>query len=247
MPTAADLSLPTIKQERSLRSSVTDALRLAIVTGELVEGELYSAPTLAEPLGVSATPVREAMMDLAREGMVTTVKNKGFRVNRTPRAELAQLTQVRQLLEGPAMRAVAGVVPSEEITRLRGVADAILQAAREGDLKTYLSLDRELHAALLSHTRNNYLVRLATDLRGRTKLKALRMLADNGELDGSAQEHHELLDYIEQGDGDAAQALIVRHIGHSSGLWSTGADEPDVEPGPDWPRNLANDPRGKPA
>ena len=220
--TASDIPLGEIQQNKSLRSSVTDALRSAIILGDLTEGTVYSAPALAAPMGVSATPVREAMMDLAREGLVTTMKNKGFRITEMTAADLEEQTQVRQLLEGPAMRALAGHVPAEELAALRDLADRIADAARDGDLHSYLQGDRELHARLLEHTGNRRLVDLTTRLRGQTRLRALRALADSGRLVDSAQEHHRLLDLLAAGDGDGAFALIVRHIGHASRLWSTG-------------------------
>ena len=78
---SAGPSLPALGGPRiSYRERVVDALRAALIAGELRPGEVYSAPALAGRFGVSATPVREAMLDLVREGLVDTVPNKGFRV-----------------------------------------------------------------------------------------------------------------------------------------------------------------------
>lgn len=224
---SSDIPLGEIQQYKSLRSSVTDALRTAIIIGDLEEGELYSAPALATPLGVSATPVREAMMDLAHEGLVTTVKNKGFRITVMTGADLEEQTQVRQLLEGPAMRALAGRLPTEDLTELRELAERVAAGARDGDLNAYLQGDREFHAHLLEYTGNRRLVELTTRLRGQTRLKALRKLANSGRLVDSAQEHHQLLDLLAAGDGAGAFDLINLHIGHAARLWSTGDEETD--------------------
>lgn len=233
-----NIPLGEIQQFKSLRDSVTDALRSAIILGDLDEGQLYSAPALAAALGVSATPVREAMMDLAREELVTTVKNKGFRVTVMTGAALEEQTQVRQLLEGPAMRALAGRLPAGDLPGLRELADRIADGARNGDLHSYLNGDRELHARLLEYTGNRRLVELTTRLRGQTRLKALRKLAESGRLVESALEHHRLLDVLEAGDGEAAYALIVLHIGHASRLWSTGDEGPDNAGSGDGPVSL---------
>ena len=80
VPTSNQLPIAPLGRHHSLRESVTESLRAAIIAGTLKEGTLYSAPALAAAFGVSATPVREAMMDLTREGLVETVKNKGFRI-----------------------------------------------------------------------------------------------------------------------------------------------------------------------
>lgn len=220
----ASIPLTEIPQAQSLRQSVTEALRTAVIVGDLEEGQLYSAPTLAALLGVSATPVREAMMDLAREGLVTTAKNKGFRVTEMTPADLEQQTQVRQLLEAPAMRAVAGLIPEDDYPGLTAIATEVEEAAKRSDLRTYLMGDLRFHAALLSYTRNERLVRLASDLRGQTRLKALHALADRGQLVDSAREHHTLLRLLRDGDGEGAYDLIVLHIGHASKLWATGTE-----------------------
>ena len=95
----------------NLRDRVSQALRSAIISGEMEPGVVYSAPSLAARFGVSATPVREAMLDLVREGMVTIVPNKGFRVTEVDDASLDQTTQIRQLLEPPVVGRVTAPGP----------------------------------------------------------------------------------------------------------------------------------------
>ena len=225
MANGRDIPLKAVQQYQSLRSAVIEALRTAIVVGDLREGELYSSFALAEPLGVSATPVREAMMDLAGEGLVTTVKNKGFRVTvMTPR-DLEEMAEVRQLLEPPAVREVVGTIPDADYEALRSLAGQIVDAAKEGDLHTYLTVDREFHADILRYTDNSRLVTLATKLRAQTPLKALRPLADAGKLVDSAREHEQLLDLMVSGDADGAYDLMMRHIGHASRLWAEGTED----------------------
>ncbi|GGX55096.1 hypothetical protein GCM10010341_90060 [Streptomyces noursei] len=84
-----------------LRDQVAHALRAALISGELRPGEVYSAPVLAEDFGISATPVREAMLDLTREGLVEPVRNKGFRVTEVNERDLDQYSEIRTLIEVP--------------------------------------------------------------------------------------------------------------------------------------------------
>ncbi|MFG2586482.1 GntR family transcriptional regulator [Streptomyces malaysiensis] len=89
-------ALPTLGgTRRSYRERVADALRAALIAGELRAGEVYSAPTLAARFGVSSTPVREAMLDLVKEGLVDTVPNKGFRVTAVSDRQLDEYTHIR--------------------------------------------------------------------------------------------------------------------------------------------------------
>lgn len=220
-----NLPIAPLGPQRSLRESVTESLRTAIIAGSLEEGTLYSAPALGAAFGVSATPVREAMMDLAREGLVETVKNKGFRVTRMSDRELDEITQIRLLLEPPVVADIAGNIPPEGITSLRALADAIVAAAREGDLAAYLAADRDFHAEVLRYAGNAQLVDLATSLRMKTRMYGLKSLSESNRLADSAQEHHELLDLLDAGNSEAALALMRRHISHARGLWATGEQE----------------------
>ena len=109
----------------SLREQVSRALEAAMVAGELKPGEMYSAPALGELFGVSATPVREAMQDLAKDGFVEAVRNRGFRVIEMSDADLDQISQIRLLLEVPTTVEVADVITPEAIERLTAIADDI--------------------------------------------------------------------------------------------------------------------------
>lgn len=222
---ANNLPIAPLGRQRSLRESVTESLRAAIIAGSLEEGTLYSAPALGAAFGVSATPVREAMMDLAREGLVETVKNKGFRITSMSDRELDEITEIRLLLEPPVMADVAGTIRESDMERLHAMAESIVDAARDGDLAAYLAADRDFHAALLEYGGNKQLVDLATSLRTRTRMYGLKSLSESNRLADSAQEHHELLDLIAAGDGPGARELMRRHIGHARGLWATGDEE----------------------
>ena len=214
--------LTQLKRPLNLRETVLNQIRTAIVTGELPEGELVSAPTLGQLFGVSATPVREAMMDLAREGLVETVKNKGFRITTMTEKDLDDLAEIRLLLEPPIMHQVVGNIPDEAFDELLELADRSLKGAETEDLTEYLRHDRAFHALLLSFSGNAQLVELATSLRVRTRMYGLVALASAGKLAASAKEHHTLIDLLRAGKADEAEALLRRHIGHARGEWATG-------------------------
>lgn len=222
MPKIASKLTP-LERPRNLRETVLDQLRAAIITGELAEGTVVSAPVLGQALGVSATPVREAMMDLAREGLVETIKNKGFLVTSMTDKELDDLAAVRLLIEPPSMHAVIDNIPEEAFTELERIADLCLEAAQSEDLRDYLSHDRDLHALILTHTGNPQLVELATSLRLRTRMYGLVVLARTGRLAESAREHHTLIQLLRAGDGAGAEELMRQHIGHAREIWATGA------------------------
>lgn len=207
-------------EKANLRERVLRALRAAIISGELTPGEVYSAPSLAATFGVSATPVREAMLDLAKENLVVVVPNKGFRVTVVDEEQLDQITAIRRLLEPPVVAEVTNQIPAEDFAGLRQLAQEIVDGAHAGDLAQYTEADREFHLRLLGYSGNQRLVDLVAELRGQTRLVGLASLLDRGYLVPSAREHLDLLDLMERRDAAAVEIFMVRHINHIQDLWS---------------------------
>lgn len=211
----------------SLREQVSRALEAALVAGELRPGVIYSAPRLAEEYGVSATPVREAMLDLVREGFVEVVRNKGFRVLEVSEADLDQICQIRLLLEVPTTARVGAALSAVDFQRLGRVAAEITAAASRGDVIGYLDADRRFHGQLIAAAGNPRLTELVDRLRRQTRLSGLADLARGGQLVASAEEHLELLGTLEAGDTEATTRLMVAHIGHTRGLWAGKPERPE--------------------
>ena len=209
----------------SLREKVTRALEAALVAGEMEPGVIYSAPALAERFGVSATPVREAMLDLVREGMVEPVRNRGFRVVKVSEADLDQISQIRLLLEVPIMGQVAKLLTPQRAAELSELGQLIEAAAERGDLIQYLACDRQFHAEMVSVVGNPRLTDLVDRLRRQARLFGLQQLADTGLLLASAQEHRAMIRMLQTGDVAASESLMSAHIAHTRGLWAGRSDK----------------------
>jgi DNA-binding GntR family transcriptional regulator len=214
------LELPSLLQRSSVRDQVTSALRAALISGQMRPGEVYSAPALAATFGVSATPVREAMLDLVKQGFVETVPNKGFRVTALSSRELDELTEIRRLIEVPTTVKAAGRATADDLARLRVTAGGITAAAVKKDLIAYIDMDTEFHLELLSLADNAALVEFVRDLRSRSRLFGLQALVESGELTASALEHIHMLDLIAAGDQRGLRRLMTAHIGQVRGLWA---------------------------
>lgn len=214
------VALPSFAQRTNLREQVAEALRAAVISGQMQPGEIYSAPTLAAEFGVSATPVREAMLDLVKQGMVDVVRNKGFQIKEVSDSELDELTEIRLLLEPPSAVAAARAATAEDVERLRPLAQATVDAAASGDVVRHVEADRAFHEHLLRLAGNLRLVEIVTDLRARTRLYGLAELARQGKLASTASEHLVMCDYLAAGDADALEELIRQHIGHVRHEWA---------------------------
>ncbi|MER6139683.1 GntR family transcriptional regulator [Streptomyces sparsogenes] len=200
-------------RRHSVRGQILDALRDALVGGELAPGEVYSAPALAERFGVSPTPVREAMQQLAGEGAVEVVPNRGFRVARRSARELAELAEVRALLEVPVMLSLAEAIAPERWAGLRPFAEATAAAAAKGDRAAYLEADRTFHQAVLSLAGNQQLVVVADELHRRAQWPLVGgQIVRTADLIADAAEHTALLDALTERDLDAVESLVRDHF-----------------------------------
>jgi DNA-binding GntR family transcriptional regulator len=196
-----------------------------VITGALEEGRLYSVGEFAQQLGVSATPVREAVFDLAHQGLVEVVRNRGFMVLPLKDQDLDEIFQVRILLEVPAVEALAGRLDPAVIERSREIVQRCLTAARASDLAGFLEADREFHLLLLEAHGNSRLVQIVDRLRDQTRLYGLPGLAASGNLVASAEEHGRILDAIVSGDAAEVRTEIEHHLRHTRGLWARGERE----------------------
>ncbi|MFF3613183.1 FCD domain-containing protein [Streptomyces sp. NPDC002580] len=203
-----------VVQRASVRGQILDALRTALVTGELAPGEVYSAPALGDRFGVSATPVREAMQQLALEGAVEVVPNRGFRVIERGTRELAELAEIRGLIEVPVMLRLARTVPAARWAELRPLAEATVRAASSGCRATYAESDRSFHRAVLALAGNAQLVRIADDLHRRAQLPLVGGPVSRGRADliADAAEHTALLDALIAEDLTVVQSLVREHF-----------------------------------
>ena len=207
-----------IQPGNSLREQIEESLSAAIISGQFRPHELLTVPVLAQQFEVSATPVREAMLNLARRGFVEPVRNKGFRVREVGLDELRHLVDTRRLLECGPMHEVAALITDRQ--PFDELIDSIRESANAGDFTTYIRADKEFHLGLLELLGNPILIDVVGGLRDRTRTVGIAASITSEQLNASLDEHTELLDLLVAGDGAGAADLMHRHIGHVLGWWS---------------------------
>lgn len=223
---AGKLVLQAVGSRTSLRDEAIKTLQAAIISGELRPNVVYSAPTLAGQLRMSATPVREAFLDLVKEGLAEAVPNKGFRIVELASDELDELTELRLLIEVPSVRNLATRgLSAQEYKTLAALAVRIERAAVRNDMIEHNRADVEFHCALLGLLGNRALVTIVHSLRIRSRLYGMSSLAESGELLLTSHEHSRLLELIRDRDATGAARLMQEHIGHVRGAWATGTTD----------------------
>lgn len=205
----------------SLRDQAKAAIMAAIVAGELQADALYSVQFFIDRLGVSATPIREALLDLASEHIVEVVRNRGYRVPTLTDKQLDDLLEVRLMLEVPGTVAAVDHLTDADIRFCAETADRCAEHAKTGNLVGFVELDRAFHLRILNAVGNPVLVEQVLRLRDRTRVVALLELVDNDRLDVDAQQHKDILSAIQREDRDEIRRLMTSHLSLLRNVWES--------------------------
>jgi DNA-binding GntR family transcriptional regulator len=197
-----------------IQTMVADGIRTRIISGELELGVSLSEAALATEFGVSRTPVREALKQLQTEGLVRIRPRVGTFVTIPSRAEIVELFEMKQLLEGAAARILAlrGEVP--QLARLRANIERSDAALAADDVTAYVGLVGEFHQLIVEGAGNSKLQAHYTILINQLALPRLvsASLSVPGRFAKSEDEHRLLLDIIETGDGATAEQFMRHHV-----------------------------------
>lgn len=205
-------SMQPIAPKESLTEQVTARIRAAIVAGEMVPEQHYSAIGIAEDLGVSRTPVREALQLLEKEGIVTVAKNRGVRVNQISLEDIVEVFQIRLMIEPPA--AARGVLNASEadISRLTDLHRHLLEVGQTGDGRATLEADKQFHLYLLALAGNAKLDGFISELRNLVLTHGQITIPQARTSQDLAGDRNELMQAIVDRDPLAAANAMRSHV-----------------------------------
>lgn len=194
---------------------VRDQLRSAILAGDIAPGSRLSVPELARQLGVSRSPVREAVLLLVGEGLAVEQSRRGVEVARLELADVLELYELRTSLESLAARHAAERMTSTDLAALRGVLDA-QGAAAVGDARSFRELDHRFHEIVSRTCGNARLARHAALLAREMRLAGPLLVGAPWHLRQSHEEHRTIERALRQRDGPAAENAMRAHLSRVS-------------------------------
>ncbi len=199
-----------IRKQDSIAIRIADVIRRMILEGELEPGQRIVESRWSRQLGVGQPTVREALVALEHEGLITRRANQGAEVISLSSAEIAQALRIREELEELAVELAAENGLPAEFKKLKALAKGMMTAARAKDVREFFAKDREWHETLWASTRNAFLERILRQLMGPLlAFLFLRNLRHYARLDlkASAQDHLEMVEAMASGDGKRARAV----------------------------------------
>lgn len=195
-----------------LRDVVFNTLREAILKGDLIPGERLMENTLAEKMGVSRTPIREAIRKLELEGLVTMVPRKGAEVAKITEKDIRDLLEVRATLEALAVRLACERMSDETIERLNILKEEFARAAKKKDVNLIIRKDIEFHDAIFSSTGNDKLIQIVSNLREQIYRFRVKYIQEMPDYQVLIDEHEEIVENIRNGNIKAAEKMAINHI-----------------------------------
>lgn len=195
-----------------LRDVVFNTLRRAILKGDLKPGERLMEIALAEKLGVSRTPIREAIRKLELEGLVVMAPRKGAKVASITERDLNDVLEVRKGLEELAMRLACERITPEELDELEQIEQKFLRLIESGNLTELAEVDVEFHDKIYNCTNNKRLVQILSNLREQMYRYRMEYLKDSAVRRTLAKEHRAICDALRSRDKDSALRYIYVHV-----------------------------------
>lgn len=208
--------LESIQRPERLARVAYKRLRRAIRDRHLLADTLYSELQIALDLDISRTPVREALIELAREGVVEILPHRGFRVRTMTQAEESELFDLRRLIEAYVVRRLAEARDPHAIATLRDILER--QAAAVDDIPTFLELDEEFHLTMPALLGLQHASRILSGLRSLIFLGGSAALASPQRAREVIEEHRRLVEAIASGDARKAEESISGHIDRTASL-----------------------------
>lgn len=195
-----------------LRDVVFNTLRQAILKGELEPGERLMEIQLADRLGVSRTPIREAIRKLELEGLVLMIPRKGAEVAKISEKNLRDVLEVRRSLEELAIELACERMTEDDMENLEAAQEAFRQAVETGDPMTIAETDEAYHDVIYNGTGNNKLMQILNNLREQMYRYRLEYIKDEDKRQNLLAEHSQILSAIKKRQVEDAKKAIREHI-----------------------------------
>ena len=197
---------------KPLREVVFENIRKAIIEGVLKPGERLMEIQLSEQLGVSRTPVREAIRMLELEGLVVMLPRKGAYVANISKKDLMDILEVRVRLEGLAAYCATDRMTKDHIKKLETISKELEEAVYKNDVETMLAKDEEFHTLIFEATGNKRLISMMINIWETVYRFRLMYMSDYSSAVNIVDEHKKIIEAFKKGKANLAEKLAKEHI-----------------------------------
>jgi DNA-binding GntR family transcriptional regulator len=194
----------------TLATQAYQAIRLALLHGQLRPDQFYSENSVALMLGISRTPAREALRQLETEGLIEVLPQRGFRVRRISAPELVEFYDLRGMLEAYVVRTLCQRIDDRQLRLLRHILER--QQLASSDVTEFIGLDEDFHLSMARMAGLQRTGRIVASLRGVLWLMGTRVVDDPSRRADVVAEHERIVAALEQHDESAATDAVTHHV-----------------------------------
>ena len=207
--------LQAITQPLPLAKIAYERLRESILTGQLHPGEICNEMALAKELGISRTPVREALLELSSQGLVTFLPRKGVQVNRPTNRKIKEIFELRRAIELATIEKVAKASSSRNLIKIEKALNEQRKAIRNKDLSAFIGADRSFHSTFAELTNNRHFVDILDNIRDIIHLMAIEAMSIENRGEEVITEHEKVFEAVKQRNIIRAKETMKGHLDRS--------------------------------
>ena len=206
-----------IKQPESLAKMAYEAIRQSILSGQWKIGELYNEKAIAADLGISRTPVREALLELASQDLIIFLPRRGLMVNRFTRRDVDEIFEVRKAIELAAVEKIVKTSPPFDLFEIEESLLNQRKAVKQKDYIAFMEADRLFHTSISELTNNRRIIAILDNIRDIIHVMGAKALAIEGRALEVIEEHQTICEALKKGNIEEARRAMAYHLDQSKG------------------------------
>jgi DNA-binding GntR family transcriptional regulator len=206
-----------IKQPESLAKMAYEAIRQSILSGQWKIGELYNEKAIAADLGISRTPVREALLELASQDLIIFLPRRGLMVNRFTRRDVDEIFEVRKAIELAAVEKIVKTSPPFDLFEIEESLLNQRKAVKQKDYIAFMEADRLFHTGISELTNNRRIIAILDNIRDMIHVMGAKALAIEGRALEVIEEHQTICEAVKKGNIEEARRAMAYHLDQSKG------------------------------
>ncbi len=210
------MELSELNKPEPLAKMAYNALRDSILSNTLTSGTIYNEKNLAQQLGISRTPVREALLELSSQGLVAFLPRKGVVINSFKEADINEIFELRHIIETHAFKTACIQSDTADLTEMeRCLENQRRIAIKSGDITRFMEMDRAFHMAFARLTGNKRLISIMENIRDILHIMGSYALAVEGRMTEVVLEHEKILNAVKEGNIETTLTLLLNHLEQS--------------------------------
>ena len=196
----------------TLQNLAYERIKILLINGQLEFDEVYSANQFAEMLGVSRTPIREALLQLTAEGFFISLRGRGFKIKEFSEKEIRDFFETRKMIESYVIEQLVETVTEEDLKPLEDSLKRMLNGHDQEEIYRFLAADKSFHMNLIHRYKNNLLESIMENIRDFISILGQKALTGPGRVKEVIREHQRIVKALRQKDKNKAVQAINDHL-----------------------------------